>query len=388
MKTILKDIWEAVARANPKNNTACRFQTMLGDTRTEISVSSRSVFYDYAPTEKLELDQYFEVADLPMKELQDPEKVQAENMFYDGSIPLEDNSLLDAYFLNAGLASGHQKELSVFDLNGGTAAYYRMGLPWGRATYFEWVRKIFYTVPEAVQERLQETATLKELNAQIVRLKASPDLALLLGSATSWLLVTMSRTRPMSEVYDHIFIDDKQYRLDGFDREIGAYTRLVEVVDKTMRGLANPTKAAQQAAQAAPTPAPEPVEPPVPEAIPDVPQVEEVQPEQAEEIAAQAPEAVAQQPADPVAQEEETPKRTRTRKAPTAVTPANAKALEEVAAYLGSPVADSMTMEEIDEEIRKCRDLGVALSRRMANLYAAGTLIPKKKLAAVREAMN
>ena len=47
-----------------------------------------------------------------------------------------------------------------------------------------------------------------------------------------------------------------------------------------------------------------------------------------------------------------------------------------------------MNMDEIDEEVRKCRDLGVALSRRMANLYTAGMQIPKKKLAAVSAILN
>jgi len=392
MKQILKDIWSATARANPKDKTACRFQTMLVDSLADIYACSRGVYYDYAPTEKLELNKHYAVDDLPFKKLQDPEKVLAESMFYPGAIPLTDNSTLEALFLNDGPCKANH-ELAVFDRKGNTACF-RGGLPWGDATYFEWVRKVLFFIPDEVRWRVQKSVTLKELNAQLVRLKTSPDIALLLGSATSWLLVPMSRISNSSELNENLFIDGCQFRLDGWNNESRTYSRLVEVVSKTMRGLANPTKAAKQTAQAAPPPAPAaPTEPEMPPAQlieEPVPQVEEVQPELAEEIAEQAPEATAPVPEHQLIepQEDEAPKRTRTRKAPTAATPANAKALEEVAAYLGSPVADSMTMEEIDEEIRKCRDLGVVLSRRMANLYAAGTLIPKKKLAAVREAMN
>ena len=123
-------------------------------------------------------------------------------------------------------------------------------------------------------------------------------------------------------------------------------------------------------------------------------QVEEIQPEQAQQIAAEAPPPIVNASAPEVKPEEsvqppqEEEKRKRIRKAPTAATPANAKALEDTIAYLGSPVADTMALEDIEEEIRKCRDLGVVLARRMANLYAAGTLIPKRKLAAVSAILN
>ena len=96
----------------------------------------------------------------------------------------------------------------------------------------------------------------------------------------------------------------------------------------------------------------------------------------------------AEDPAEASPPEAEKPKHTRVRKAPAAATPANAKALEDVLAYLGCPVAENMPQEEIDEEIRKCRDLGIVISRRMANLYAAGTKNYAKKLAAVRDALS
>ena len=354
---------------------------------TEISVCSRSVLYDYAPQDKLELNKYYAVDDFPLKTLEDQEKVLAENMFYSGSIPLEDNRLLDAYFLNDGPYKARE-ELSAFSVNG-TAIYYNQGLSWKGMSQFMWVRSLLYAIPEEVQDIIGSAATLKELNAQLVRLKATPDLALLLGSTTAWLLVTLARIRPHEEVNEHIFIKGIQYKLDGWDRDNGSFSRCVEAVDRTIsgmgRGLANPTKKAAEQAVAAAPPVQEVTE--QTDTIETQAQVEEIQPEQAEEIVEQVPD-VTESPAEPEQVEEEVKKRTRTRKAPTAVTTASAKALDDVIAYLGSPVADSMTMEEIDEEIRKARDLGVVLARRMANLYAAGTLIPKRKLAAVRDAVN
>jgi hypothetical protein len=81
-------------------------------------------------------------------------------------------------------------------------------------------------------------------------------------------------------------------------------------------------------------------------------------------------------------------KHTRVRKTPAAASPAKSKALEDVIAYLGCPVADNMSQEDIDEEVRKCRDLGIVVARRIANLYAAGTKNYAKKLAAVRDALS
>jgi len=391
MKQLLRAIWEDEAKACPKPS-ACRFQTHMIDSRVEICACPKSVYYDYAPAEKLELDKHYTVADLPLKSIEDPEKVLAENMFYPDAIPLESNSLLEACFLNDGPCKANQ-ELAVFERRG-TAAYYKGGLSWGDSTYFQWVRKVLFYLPNEVRWRVQGAVTLKELNAQLVRLKATPDLALLLGSATSWLLVTMSRIKQDELINEQLYINNEQYRLDGWNNEQKAYSRLIKVVDKTMRGLANPTKAAK-AAQA-PTEPVAAVSAPQPE-----PQVEDVQPEQAEAIAEQAVD-TAVQVAETVVEaiseveegkdqnppEAERPKHTRVRKAPAAATPANVKALEDVLAYLGCPVADNMSQEDIDEEIRKCRDLGIVISRRMANLYAAGIKNYAKKLAAVRDALS
>ena len=391
MKQLLKAIWEEEARHCPQPS-ACRFQTLMIDSRVEICACPRSVYYDYSPVEKLELDKHYTVDNLPLKSLADPEKVLAENMFYPGAINLNSNSLLEACFLNEGPCKAKQ-ELAIFERRG-TAGYYKGGVPWGEATYFQWVRKVLFYIPNEVRWKVQGVVTLSELNAQLVRLKATPDLALLLGSATSWLLVTMARIQQHEPINEQLYIDDEQYRLDGWDNETKAYSRLIKVVDKTMRGLANPTKAAKAAqapmepVAAAPAPQPEP-------------QVEDVQLEQAEEIAEQAAD-TAVQVAETVVEaiseveegkdqnppEAEKPKHTRVRKAPAAVTPANVKALEDLLAYLGCPVADNMSQEDIDEEIRKCRDLGIVISRRMANLYAAGTKNYAKKLAAVRDALS
>lgn len=388
MKELLKKIWLASARANPANNAACRFQTMLIDSVTETWVCSRAVLCDYAPSTRIEMGTLQPVDDLPLKQLPDPEVVLAENMFYRGTIPLEDYSLLGCAFLNEG-PGPKENAISVFQQNGQTM-YYKCNLPWGDETSFQWLRKIFNYIPTYVSELVKDAVTLQELGACLVRLKASPNLALLLQSSTAWLLVTMSVLNKTELANEQIFIDNVQYRLDGWDNETKAYSRLVEVTPKamTMRGLANPTKAAQQAA---PVEVPQPTPPqPTPEPQPE-PQVEDVQPEQAQQIAAEAPQPTEaapipeQTPTEPPQEEE---KKKRIRKAPTAATPANAKALEDTIAYLGSPVADTMAQEDIDEEIRKCRDLGVVLARRMANLYAAGTLIPKKKLAAVSAILN
>lgn len=386
MKELLKQIWKAEAK-DTSNNSACRFQTDFGS-RTETWVCSRALLYDYDPKEKLELDRQFTVDDLPMKKLEDPERTYAENMFYPGEIILDDYSLLECMFLNDGLAA-HGKAISAYDLNGQTG-YYKCSLPWKNETSFQWVRKLLYYIPTPVQDMVRDRVTLRELDACLVRLKATPDLALLFRAGYTVLLVTMSRMQPHDLVNEQLFVDQIQYRLDGWDSETKAFSRLVEVRrhNMPMRGLANPTKAA--AATTAVPPVQPPAAPPeIPQQEPTAPQVEEVQPEQAEQIAEQAPDPI-QEPVEETtpAAEEETKKRTRMRKAPTAATPANAKALDEVIAYLGSPPADSMTQDEIDEEIRKCRDLGIVLARRMANLYAAGTLIPKKKLAAVRDVLN
>ena len=396
MKQLLKQIWKAEAEASEANRTACRYQTLCGS-RTETWVCSRAVFYDYAPEEELEPNKQFKVDDLPLKELRDPERTYAENMFYSGVILLEDYSLLDCLFLNAGLPELGQS-ISVFDRNGETG-YYRCGLPWGNETSFQWVRKLLYDIPEPVKNLIKDTVTLQELNASFVRLKATPDIAILLGAENAWLVVPMARIKSYELVNEQLFINGIQYRLDGLDQETQTFTRLVEVHTKqmTMRGLANPTKAAQASAAQAPrvVPMPEPAGSPGDSVTVEElkqaqePQVEEVQPEQAQEIAQQAPEVTQekeQQQTDTT--EEEAKKRTRIRKTPTAANPANAKALDEVITYLGSPVSDTMSLEDIDEEIRKCRDLGIVISRRMANLYAAGSLIPKKKLAAVMEVLK
>lgn len=391
MKQLLKAIWEEEARHCPQPS-ACRFQTHMIDSRVEIRACPRSVYYDYSPVDKLELDKHYTVDDLPLKEIADPEKVLAENMFYPGAINLKSNSLLEACFLNDGPCKANQ-ELAIFERRG-TAGYYKGGVPWGEATYFQWVRKVLFYIPNEVRWKVQGTVTLSELNAQLVRLKATPDLALLLGSATSWLLVTMARIQQHEPINEQLYIDDEQYRLDGWDNETRAYSRLIKVVDKNMRGLANPTKAAKAAqAPAEPVAA---VTAPQPE-----PQVEDVQLEQAEEIAEQAVDTAVQladtvaeaiseveDPAETIPPEAEKPKHTRVRKVPAAATPANVKAIEDVLAYLGCPVADNMSQEDIDEEIRKCRDLGIVISRRMANLYAAGTKNYAKKLAAVRDALS
>ena len=210
----------------------------------------------------------------------------------------------------------------------------------------------------------------------------------------------MSRVVQKEILNEQLYINNEQYRLDGWDNETRAYSRLIKVVDKTMRGLANPTKAAKAAqapaepVAAAPVPQPEP-------------QVEDIQPEQAEEIAEQAVDP-AEYVAEPMVEKEkerepeeglddpkgqnppeaEKPKHTRVRKAPAASSPANVKALEDVIAYLGCPVAENMSQEDIDEEVRKCRDLGIVVARRIANLYVAGTKNYAKKLAAVRDALS
>jgi len=400
MKELLKQLWKAELDAGdaPAKNTACRFQTMVIDSIVETWVCPRAVYWDYAPKERLEQDKLLPMGDYPMSKLADPQRVYQENMCYMGAIPLSDSQYLGCMFLNDGL---EKDSLSVYDLNGQTG-YWRCALPWGDETSFQWVRKVLYYIPDPVKDLVWDTVTLREVNARLVRLKAVPDIAIMFSSSTSNLLVTMASLQPHDLVYEQLFIHEVQHRLDGYDSETKAFSRLIEVRDKTMpmRGLANPTKAAAAAKAEATalaeqyerqqeidkqSAAAKQAEQEVVQQQQPEPQVEDVQPEQAEVIAQQAPEApvAAEQP-----EEEETKKRTRVRKAPTAATPANAKALEDTIAYLGSPVADSMTMEEIDEEIRKCRDLGIVLSRRMANLYTAGMQIPKKKLAAVSAILN
>ena len=259
MKELLKKIWLASARANPANNAACRFQTMLIDSITETWVCSRAVLCDYAPSTRIEMGTLQPVDDLPLKQLPDPEVVLAENMFYRGTIPLEDYSLLGCAFLNEG-PGPKENAISVFQQNGQTM-YYKCNLPWGDETSFQWLRKIFNYIPTYVSELVKDAVTLQELGACLVRLKASPNLALLLQSSTAWLLVTMSVLNKTELANEQIFINNVQYRLDGWDNETKAYSRLVEVTPKNMRGLANPTKAAQQSAVApapksAPAPAP------------------------------------------------------------------------------------------------------------------------------------
>lgn len=398
MKDLLKEIWKTEAA---KCTNACHFQTMMIDSLAEIWVCNKAVLYDYAPNKKEKLDTCLAVDDLPLKVLEDTRRVWAENMFYQGIIHLEDYGLLSAVFLNDG-PGPQEQALSAFNRNGQTA-YYKCALPWGEETSFQWLRKVLYSIPDTVQEHIKDVVTLKELNAGLVRLKGAPDLALLLGSSTSWMLVTMSRDKPTEPVNEQLFIGGIQYRLDGWNHETQSFTRLVEASTKSMRGLANPTKAAQQAITAPaqhvapmPEPAGSPGDSVTVEELKQAqePQVEEVQPEQAQQIATEAPPSVEKAPIpetrsdEPVTQPQEEEKRKRIRKAPMAATPANAKALEDTIAYLGSPVADTMTQEEIDEEVRKCRDLGIVLARRMANLYAAGTQIPKKKLAAVSAILN
>jgi hypothetical protein len=243
-----------------------------------------------------------------------------------------------------------------------------------------------------VRWEINKNSSLTALNARIGKMRTGPVLVLLLSCDTALLVVTLSKIPQNKPQNSNIFMSmdlSEHYRLDGLREDGVFYTRLVKGRNN-LKGLANPVKRKEEA-PAEVVHVPEET-PPIQDAPAAEPQVEEVQPEQAEEIAEQAPEPMGEidrngytaPPASQISAERSADlgdapkKRTRTKRVAVAPSANASKLIDDLIAYLGSPVADSMTSDQMQEEVRKLRDLGVVLARRQSNLFTAATASEKK----------
>ena len=375
-KELLQQLWKTEAGLTDNGN-ACRFQLQTDGGPIEYTICSKAVMLDYAPVKPMEPGKLFKVDDYPIKKLDDITKVTPEVMLCEESLTIHKDEDIDRYFLP--LNNWQEIGLGVFDRQDDKVVLNSV-MPYLKTGSFQFAGLALHFIPDQVRWEINKNGSLTQLNARIGKMRTGPVIVLLLSCDTAMLIVTMSKLQPKELANSNIFLDKDcsvAYRLDGLREGSVYYSRLVKGRN-TLKGLANPV-ARNKAAEA---PAPEaPVQTPV--AVPainaevpvvvmdEVPQVEEVQPEQAEAIAEAAPEAVS-------APAEEPKKRTRTKRVAVAPSANASKLIDDLIAYLGTPVSDAMTTEQMQEEVRKLRDLGVVLARRQSNLFTAATASEKK----------
>lgn len=381
-KILLNQLWDIQSYRNDRKEPACRFQLVTGDARIEYHVCSSSVLLDYTPASKLELGKLYTINHLPLKKLDDFARVNPDVFLSDDYVSLEDDVMLTDYFLPLNNKEG-ECGMGVFTIQGEEKAVLKNVLTYPRSSSFQFAGLSFFHIPEAVQTEINNNSSMKALHANIRKVRSGPTLAVVLSCDTGMLVVTLARVRNTTAVNENIYLDDscsERFRLDGYREDLGVFSRLVKV-KKEMKTLANPmqrkTAVPVQPPAAAPEPAPAPAPEPVSPAPAAEPQVEEVKPEQAEQIAARAPEAPKKEEV-PAAPAEEPKKRIRAKRQPVTATIGSVKSIDELIAYLGTPIPDGMTTEAMQEEVRKLRDLGVVVARRQSNLYTAATAAEKK----------
>jgi len=381
-KLLLRQLWDTQGHKNESKNPACRFQLQTeGGPPVEYTVCSSAVLLDYAPTAKLEPGKLYTVEHLPLKKLDDFARVNPDVFLSEESIVINQDTYLQEYFLPLN-NKGAEHGLGIFHVHDGKAVLKDI-LPYQKDGSFQFAGLGFFQIPEPVQLLINNNSSMTALNARICKVRSNPAMAVVLSCDTGMLVVTLSRLSRTDPANENIYFnegDTEHFRLDGYREDLGVFSRLVKAKNN-MKTLANPMqrKAAvpvqpsEAAPESAPAPAPETADPtPVVE-----PQVEEVKPEQAEQIAAQAPEATKKEEA-PAASVEEPKKRTRAKRQPVTATLASVKSIDELIAYLGTPIPDGMSSEAMQEEVRKLRDLGVVVARRQSNLYTAATAAEKK----------
>lgn len=398
-KELLQQLWKTEAGLTDNGN-ACRFQLQTEAGPIEYTICSKAVMLDYAPEKPLEPGKLFKVDDYPIKKLDDITKVTPEVMLCEESLTIHKDEDIDRYFLP--LNNWQEVGLGVFDRQDDKVVLNSV-MPYLKTGSFQFAGLALHFIPDQVRWEINKNGSLTQLNARIGKMRTGPVIVLLLSCDTAMLIVTMSKLQPKELANSNIFLDKDcsvAYRLDGLREGSVYYSRLVKGRN-TLKGLANPV-ARNKAAE---TPAPEPcgspgdsvtveelkqIKKPLPEArgasevvnlgheqiargLAQEAQVEEVQPDQADAIAEAAPEVISTP-----APAEEPKKRTRTKRVAVAPSANASKLIDDLITYLGTPVADAMTTEQMQEEVRKLRDLGVVLARRQSNLFTAATASEKK----------
>ena len=396
-KELLRQLWKIEAD-DTSNGTACRFQLHSESGPTEYTVCSKAVLLDYAPAKTREPGKLFKIAGYELKKLDDASKVTPEVMLCEESLTIQNDDDLERFFLP--LNNWQEIGLGVFDKVGDQMVL-RSVMPYLKSGSFQFAGLAIHHIPDRVRWEIAKNSSLTQLNARIGKMRTGPVLLLLLSCDTAMLIVTLSKIQPKEPENSNISMGtDKVYRLDGV-REGGAFfTRLVKG-RTNLKGLANPVARNKAAEVPPPEPCGSPgdsvtveelkqIKKPLPEArgasevlqlgreqiargLAQEAQVEEVQPEQADAIAEAAPEAISTS-----APAEEPKKRTRTKRVAVAPSANASKLIDDLITYLGTPVADAMTTEQMQEEVRKLRDLGVVLARRQSNLFTAATASEKK----------
>lgn len=378
-KEILEQIWKGQLSSLDKNNPVVRFQRRVPDAAwpTEYRVCKRCVLIDYSPSEKLEENKLYSCGEHPLLANIDEQRVLPCNLLHNEFIELHDSALLTNWFLpykdeqHAGMYAMDQNKKGEF--------FKRMELEATKDGPFRLVGLSLYSIPAWCKEAIYGHSSLVALHGQLGLTKSSYVPTILLSSESSTLIVTLLRTGP-DEDPTIILQDNEKLRFDGLIEASKTFARLVQRKEKTKmsKGLTNPVRRSMAIPSVAPAaapvpaqapapavPAPEqPVEPPVQTttAPAQEPQVEEVQTEAAEQIASEAP---------------ETPK-TRRRVKQATQDSNMLSSMEELTAYLGAPVPDTMSVAQIEDEVRHLRDLGIALARRQCNLCLAGAAAGSK----------
>lgn len=388
-KELLQQLWKTEAGLTDNGN-ACRFQLQTDGGPIEYTICSKAVMLDYAPVNPLEPGKLFKVDDYPIKKLDDITKVTPEVMLCEESLTIHKDEDIDRYFLP--LNNWQEIGLGVFDRQDDKVVLNSV-MPYLKTGSFQFAGLALHFIPDQVRWEINKNGSLTQLNARIGKMRTGPVIVLLLSCDTAMLIVTMSKLQPKELANSNIFLDKDcsvAYRLDGLREGSVYYSRLVKGRN-ILKGLANPVARNKAAEVPPPEPCGSPgdrvtveeikqakaspvLKPESPAAIVnEFPHIEEVQPEQAEAIAEAAPEAV-----NTTAPAEEPKKRTRTKRVAVAPSANASKLIDDLIAYLGTPVSDAMTTEQMQEEVRKLRDLGVVLARRQSNLFTAATASEKK----------
>jgi hypothetical protein len=376
-KQLLRQLWDLQANQNEGSKPACRFQLQTEGGPVEYLVCGTSVLLDYAPAATIEPGKLFTVNHLPLKKLQDASRVNPEVFLSEESVVINQDTYLSDYFLPLNNKEREQG-LGVFEISDNKAVLKNI-LPYLKDGSFQFAGLSLFHIHEELQMEINKNSSMKALNARISKVRTNASLAVVLSCDTAMLIVMLARVTNNKEVNENIYMDKEcteRYKLDGYRDDQGVFSRLVKVKKDMVKGLPNPVRAKQAAQESqAPVPAtPAPEQTPATPAPQAEPQVEEVKPEQAAEIAAQAPEA----PKAETAPAEEPKKRTRAKRPTITASIETVKGVDELIAYLGSPIPDGMTTEAMQEEVRKLRDLGVVVARRQSNLYTAATTAEKK----------
>jgi hypothetical protein len=375
-KQLLRQLWDIEA-SRTTNGNACRLQLQTESGPTEFLVCSKAVLMDYAPSKTLEAGKLYTVNKLPLKKLEDISRVYPENMLCEESLNITKDAYIDACFMP--LNNWHEIGMGVFSKDDEKVVLESV-LPYLKSGSFQFAGLALHYIPDEVRWEINKNSSLAALNARIGKMRTGPVLVLLLSCDTALLVVTLSKIPQNKPQNNNIFMSrdlSDHYRLDGLREDGVFYTRLVKGRNN-LKGLANPVKRKEaQPAESVHVPEENPPIQDAPAAEAE-PQVEDIQPEQADEIAEQAPEATSVEQPKEAAPAEEPKKRTRMKRVAVAPSANASKLIDDLITYLGSPVADSMTSDQMQEEVRKLRDLGVVLARRQSNLFTAATASEKK----------